>query len=155
MNPQMVDHHQREGGFIMDWRLLALSSAFFAGTTAVLGKIGVQGIPSNLATLIRTAVIFPFLIGIVVVRREWTSLHSISTHSLIFLILSGVATGLSWMCYYRALQLGPASLISPIDKLSMVVAIGLSVAFLGERLTMSQWFGVAMMIVGAYCVARR
>ncbi len=139
----------------MDWRLLALGSAFFAGTTALLGKIGVRDIPSNLATLIRTAAIFPFLILIVSVRGEWGGVRSMSAHTILFLTLSGIATGLSWMCYYRALQLGPASLISPIDKLSMVVAIALSITFLGERLSSMQWVGVALMLVGAVLVARR
>jgi transporter family protein len=138
----------------MDWKLLALGSAFFAGTTALLGKIGVRGIPSNLATLIRTLSILPFMIAVVVARGEWSAWRTLSAHTVLFLVLSGVATGISWMCYYRALQLGPASLISPIDKLSMVVAIFLSIIFLGERLTPGQWTGVILMIAGAYLVAR-
>lgn len=138
----------------MNWQYLALGSAIFAGMTAVLGKIGVRDIPSNLATLIRTAAIFPFLILIVSLRGEWSGWRHINSHTIIFLVLSGVATGISWMCYYRALQLGPASLISPIDKLSMVVAIGLSLIFLGERLSPAQWTGVTLMILGAFLVAR-
>ena len=138
----------------MDWRLLALGSAFFAGTTALLGKIGVRDIPSNLATLIRTAAIFPLLVMIVSARGEWVGWRAIGLQTAVFLVLSGIATGLSWMCYYRALQLGPASLISPIDKLSMVVAIVLSIVFLGERLTPGQWVGVGLMVAGAVLVAR-
>jgi transporter family protein len=139
----------------MDWKLLALGSAIFAGMTSVLGKLGVKDVPSNLATLIRTTAIFPLLITLVTVRREWDGLKTLSGHTITFLILSGLATGLSWMCYYRALQLGPASLISPIDKLSMVVAIVLSIIFLGERLSPTQWFGVMLMITGALFVAKR
>lgn len=138
----------------MSWKLLALGSAIFAGSTAVLGKIGVRDIPSNLATLIRTASIFPFLILIVSARGEWSGWRAMSHRTVLFLFLSGIATGISWMCYYRALQLGPASLISPIDKLSMVVAIGLSIVFLGERLSMMQWAGVSLMLLGAFLVAR-
>ena len=138
----------------MNWKLLALGSAVFAGMTAVLGKIGVREIPSNLATLIRTASIFPFLILIVSARGEWGAAREMSSRTVLFLVLSGIATGISWMCYYRALQLGPASLISPIDKLSMVVAILLSIIFLGERLSAGQWAGVILMIAGAFLVAK-
>jgi len=138
----------------MNWKLLAVGSAVFAGMTAVLGKIGVRGIPSNLATLIRTLAIVPFLILIVTTRGEWAALPTLTGHTVLFLVLSGVATGISWMCYYRALQLGPASLISPIDKLSMVVAIFLSIIFLRERLSIGQWLGVSFMIFGALLVAR-
>lgn len=132
----------------MGWRTFALGSAFFAGLTAVLAKVGVKNIPSNFATLIRTIVIIIFLIGLVGWRDEWRNPLSIPHRSLIFLVLSGLATGLSWLCYYRALQLGPVSMVSPIDKLSLVIAILFSVSLLGERLTSVQWFGTAFVVVG-------
>ncbi len=136
-----------------DWKIYALGSAFFAGLTAILGKIGVRNIPSNFATLIRTFVILFFLTLWVGLRQEWTNPLSLNRKGLIFLLFSGVATGLSWLCYFRALQTGPASLVAPIDKLSLVFAAILSVAFLGERLEGVQWAGVLLMMAGAFLVA--
>lgn len=135
-----------------DWKLYALGAAFFAGMTAVLAKVGVKDIPSNLATLIRTLVIIAFLGVLVWVRQEWKNPLLLNRHSLVFLVLSGLATGLSWICYYRALQTGPASLVAPIDKLSLVFAILLSVAFLGERLGAYQWLGAGMIAAGALVI---
>lgn len=135
-----------------DWKLFALGAAFFAGLTAVLAKIGVKDIPSNLATLIRTFVIIAFLGALVAARGEWRNPLLLNRHSVIFLILSGLATGLSWICYYRALQTGPASLVAPIDKLSIVFAIGLSVLFLGERLGAYQWLGASMIAAGTLII---
>lgn len=133
----------------MNWKLFALGSAFFAGLTAILSKIGVEDIPSNLATLIRTIVILLFLIALVLARGEWRSPGGLSSRSLLFLVLSGLATGLSWICYYRALQMAPASLVAPLDKLSLVIAVLLAVLFLGERLTTIQWAGAVLMSLGA------
>jgi transporter family protein len=133
----------------VNWKLFALGSAFFAGLTAVLSKIGVEDIPSNLATLIRTFVIFLFLIVLVGVRGEWRSPSGLSHRTLLFLVLSAFATGLSWICYYRALQMAPASLVAPIDKLSLVIAVLLAVLFLGERLSAIQWAGATLMSAGA------
>lgn len=130
------------------WQFYALGSAVFAGLTAVLAKAGVAGLPSNTATLIRTAVILVFLTALVFVRREWVDPLTLPPRSLLFLVLSAFATGLSWICYFRALQLGPASLVAPIDKLSLVVAILLSVLFLGERLSLYQWLGAALISAG-------
>jgi len=138
---------------LQNWKLFALGSALFAGLTAVLAKLGVEDIPSNLATLIRTAVIILFLTALVGFRGEWRDLGHLPSRSLIFLLLSGLATGLSWVCYYRALQLGPASLVTPIDKLSLVVAVLLSVLFLGERLTFWQWVGSGLITAGVVLVA--
>lgn len=135
-----------------DWKLFAVGSAFFAGLTAVLAKVGVKDIPSNLATLIRTFVIIAFLGALVAARHEWRNPLLLNRHSITFLILSGLATGLSWICYYRALQTGPASLVAPIDKLSLVFAIALSVLFLGERLGAYQWVGAAMITSGALLI---
>jgi len=135
-----------------DWKLFAVGSAFFAGLTAVLAKIGVKDIPSNLATLVRTFVIIAFLGALVAVRGEWKNPLLLNRHSLVFLILSGLATGLSWICYYRALQAGPASLVAPIDKLSLVFAIILSVLFLGEKLGLYQWLGAGLIAAGALVI---
>lgn len=132
----------------MLWKLYALGSALFAGLTAVLAKVGVEKISSNLATLIRTIVILAFLGILIMARHEWQNPFHLSNRSLLFLVLSGLATGLSWICYYRALQLGPASLVAPIDKLSVVLAILLAVAFLGERLNVWQWTGAGLVTAG-------
>lgn len=135
---------------MLDWKIFALGSAIFAGATAILAKIGVKDVSSNLATLIRTIVIIIFLALIVGVRGEWKNPLLINRHSLIFLVLSAIATGLSWLCYFRALQTGPASLVAPIDKLSLVFAIVLSLLFLGERLSMYQWLGVGLITAGTF-----
>jgi bacterial/archaeal transporter family protein len=140
---------------LTDWRVYALGSAVFAGLTAVLAKVGVAGLPSNAATLIRTAVIIIFLIVLVAIRREWVNPFTLNSKSWVFLVLSGLATGLSWICYFRALQLGPASMVAPIDKLSLVFVVLLSVAFLGERLGLAQWAGVILMTSGAALIALR
>jgi len=137
---------------MIDWKIFALGSAFFAGITAVLAKVGVKNISSNLATLIRTFVIVAFLGLIVFFRREWKDPRLLDKQSLIFLILSAVTTGLSWLCYFRALQSGPASLVAPIDKLSLVFAVVLALLFLGERLNGYQWAGVLLISVGTLLV---
>ena len=135
------------------WKIYAFGSAFFAGLTAVLAKIGVKDIPSNFATLIRTCVIIAFLLLLVGFRHEWENPLSVDRKSLIFLLLSGIATGLSWICYFRALQTGPVSIVAPIDKLSLVFAVILSGLFLGERLGILQWLGVLLMAAGALMIA--
>ena len=140
---------------LSDWRIYALGSAVFAGLTAVLAKVGVAGLPSNAATLIRTVVIFVFLIALVLIRSEWVNPFRLSSRTLIFLILSGITTGLSWICYFRALQIGPASTVAPIDKLSLVFGVLLAVLFLGERLNLLQWGGVILMGFGALLVASK
>jgi bacterial/archaeal transporter family protein len=135
---------------MVDWKIFAIGSAFFAGLTAVLAKVGVKDIPSNLATLLRTIVIIAFLALLVGLRNEWKNPMMLDRKSLIFLALSGVTTGLSWLCYYRALQGGPASVVAPIDKLSLAIAILLSVAFLGEHLNMYQWLGAGLIVSGTF-----
>lgn len=130
------------------WIRYALGSAFFAGLTAVLSKVGVEDIPSNMATLIRMGVMILFMGLLVGIRRQWQNPFLLPSRSLTFLILSALATALSWLCYYRALQLGPASLVAPIDKLSLVIAILLAVTFLGEHLNLWQWFGGALVTTG-------
>jgi len=131
------------------WVLFAIGSAFFAGLTAVLGKIGVQGLPSNLATMIRTVVILAVTACIVTLLKEWRPASSIAARTWIFLALSGVATGLSWLCYYRALQLGPVTRVAPVDKLSVVFAIVLGVLFVGEKLTLATVLGALLIVAGS------
>src|ERR1700683_4959255 len=122
----------------MQWLFWAVLSALFAGLTAILAKIGVAGINSNLATAIRTTVILLFTWAIALVTVRGSEIGSIGRKTWIFLILSGIATGLSWLCYFRALQIGEASRVAPVDKLSVVVAIVLAAIFLRERLTWHQ-----------------
>jgi len=137
---------------MLDWKIFAVGSAFFAGLTAVLAKIGVKNVPSNLATFIRTIVVVTFLGVLIMLRREWKSPFLIEKHSLIFLVLSGITTALSWLFYFRALQTGPASLVAPIDKLSLVFVVVLSLLFLGERLGIYQWLGIGLMTAGALII---
>jgi transporter family protein len=137
----------------MSWLVYALLSAFFAALTAILAKIGIKGVDSNLATAIRTIVILLFAWGIVFFQGNIKQLSGISQYSLIFLILSGLATGLSWLFYFRALQLGKASQVSPIDKLSLVITIILASLILKEKVTPQILFGAILMSVGAILVA--
>ena len=134
------------------WALFALASAFFAALTAIFGKLGVEGINSNMATLIRTVVIFFVIVALVCFRHEWQKLSSISNHAWLFLVLSGIATGLSWLCYYRALQLGEVSKVAPIDKLSVVFAIILGIVVLGEKLTWVNGLGGLLIFSGAMII---
>lgn len=135
------------------WLLFAFGSAVFAALTAVLGKIGVAGIASDLATLIRTIVIFFVTVAIVSIKGEWQRPETISRHTLLFLVLSGIATGLSWLCYYRALQLGPASRVAPIDKLSVVLVMLLAFIFLGETVSPKALLGGGLIAAGAVLIA--
>jgi transporter family protein len=140
-------------GTNMNWFWWALLSAGFAGLTAVLAKVGVKEIDSNLATAVRTTVVLLFAWGIVAVRGIGAT-TAITPKTALFLTLSGLATGASWLCYFRALQLGQASQVAPIDKLSIVVAIGLAALFLGEALNWRIVLGAALMVIGAVFVAR-
>ena len=137
------------GAFINNWLFWSLLSALFAGATAILAKVGVEGINSNLATAIRTTVVLLITWLIVAAARTPISLATISKRTWIFLALSGLATGLSWVCYFRALQLGMASKVAPIDKLSVVFAIILAVIFLHEQLSWQQWVGGLLIVGGA------
>src|SRR5690348_5105356 len=132
----------------MNWFTWALLSALFAGLTAVLAKVGVRDIDSNLATAIRTAVILLFAWSIALATKS-QPLGAIPPKAWLFLVLSGLATGLSWLCYFRALQLGEASRVAPVDKLSVVVAMVLAAVFLGEHLTWQHWVGGALIVSGA------
>lgn len=136
----------------MSWLIFALLSAFFAALTAILAKIGVKDVNSNLATAIRTVIILLFAWGIVLAQGTAKQLSSISRTSLVFLILSGIATGLSWLFYFRALQLGEASRVSPIDKLSLVLTIVLAAIILKEKITPLILIGAVLMSIGAILI---
>jgi len=135
------------------WLFWALFSALFAGATAVLAKVGVAGINSHLATAIRTTVVLLFAWGLAWLHARPFALASVGRKTWLFLTLSGLATGLSWICYFRALQLGEASRVAPVDKLSVVVVILFSCLFLGERLGVRDGFGVALIVCGALLLA--
>jgi transporter family protein len=137
----------------MNWLVWSLLSALFAAATAILAKVGVAGIDSNLATAIRTSVVLFFAWLVVLLTRSSSLTGPISRRSWTFLILSGIATGLSWLCYFRALQLGPASRVAPVDKLSLVFVVIAAALFLGERVSLSTGIGVAMVLGGVLVLA--
>jgi transporter family protein len=137
----------------MSWFYWALLSAFFAGLTAILAKVGVAGVNSNLATAVRTTVVLVFTWVIALATTNTAALHAFSKRTWMFLVLSGLATGLSWLCYFRALQLGPASRVAPVDKLSVVFAMVLAVLVLREPVTWQQWAGGALILAGAIVLA--
>ena len=139
-------------GKAINWFTWALLSAFFAGLTAVLAKVGVAHVNSNLATAIRTVVILIFA-WCVALFTNTKPISSIGARAWTFLILSGIATGLSWLCYFRALQLGEASQLAPVDKLSVVIAIALAAIFLHEKLTWHHWAGGLLIFTGAVVLA--
>lgn len=134
----------------MQWWAWALISAVAAAATSVLAKLGMQTIPSNLATAIRTVVILLFAWALVLVRGEGRYLADISRRSLLFLVLSGLATGISWLAYFRALQTGPASRVVPIDKLSLVFAAGMAVLFLQETVSLRYVMGLVLVMAGVW-----
>jgi len=130
------------------WLILALLSAVFAALTSILAKIGIEGVNSNLATAIRTAVVVVMAWGMVFLTDAQHGLSGISQKSWVFLILSGLATGASWLCYYRALQLGEASRVVPIDKLSVVITLVLAFVFLHEKVTAKSLAGCVLIGAG-------
>ncbi len=130
------------------WWIYALLSALFASLTAIFAKIGVTQVNANLATAIRTVIILLVAWGIVFFRGEYRTLHTLSKHNLFFLIISGVATGLSWIFYFKALQIGKVSQVAPVDKLSVALTILLSVIFLGEALSWKSAIGALLIISG-------
>ena len=140
-------------GMGASWKAFAVGSAFFAALTAIFGKIGVSSMSSDLATFLRTIVILLVSACIVSVRGEWQQPGGISALGAASLGLSGVATGLSWLCYYRALQLAPASRVAPIDKLSVVFVVILAALFLRERLDWKVALGTALITAGAVIIA--
>ena len=130
------------------WFVLALLSAVFAALTSILAKIGIDGVNSNLATAVRTVVVVVMAWGMVFITNAQSGIFEISRKSWLFLILSGLATGASWLCYYRALQLGEVSKVVPIDKLSVVITLILAAVFLREQITAKSLLGAALITVG-------
>lgn len=135
------------------WFYWALLSAVFAALTAIFAKIGIQGIDSDLATLIRTAIIIVVLTAFVWFTGKWSNPFSLSSKTWLFLGLSGLATGASWVCYFRALKIGDASKVAPVDKLSLVLVALFAFTFLGERPSFREWTGIAMVAAGVLMLA--
>jgi len=139
----------------MTWVVWALLSAFFAGLTAILAKLGVENVNSNLATAIRTTIVLVITWGIALATVPSGHFVMPARRTLLFLALSGIATGLSWLCYFRALQLGEASRVAPVDKLSVVFVIVLAALFLRERISWQQGLGGALIVAGSLVLAWR
>ena len=135
------------------WQVWAVLSAVFAALTAIFAKIGVEDINADLATLIRTIVVLMTLALILFATGKFSEAGPISAKSWLFLLLSGLGTGASWICYFRALKLGPATLVAPIDKLSVVLVALFGVVFLGERPSWNGWLGIALIAAGAVLIA--
>lgn len=140
-------------GLFASWQFWAGLSAVFAALTAIFAKVGIENINSDFATLIRTVVILAVIAFIVFATGQFQDPAGVGARTYVFLILSGLATGASWLCYFRALKLGQAGQVAPIDKMSVVLVAIFGVIFLGERLSGTSWFGVALIALGAVCVA--
>jgi transporter family protein len=130
-------------------------SALFAALTAILAKLGVQNVDPDLATLLRTVVVIAMLAGIVVATGKWQNPAALGGHALLFLALSGLATGASWVCYFRALKLGPASKVAPVDKFSVVLVAVFATVFLAERPSLRDWCAIGLVTVGVAMLALR
>jgi transporter family protein len=137
------------------WLFWALLSAVFAAATAIFAKIGLEGVDSDLATLIRTFVIVGILGAFVFLAGKWSNPLALSPRTLLFLVLSGLATGASWVCYFRALKIGAASKVAPVDKLSLLLVAVFAVLFLGERPSLREWTGILMVGAGVVVLAFR
>jgi bacterial/archaeal transporter family protein len=135
------------------WFIWALLSALFAAFTAIFAKIGIEGVDSDLATLVRTVIITCVLAGFIWVTGKWSNPLAFSAKTWLFLGLSGISTGISWVCYFRALQIGDASQVASVDKLSLVLVAIFAFAFLGERLSIMEWIGVALVSIGVLVLA--
>jgi len=135
------------------WFYWAVLSAVFAALTAIFAKIGIQGVDSDLATLIRTAIIIVVLAAFVAWAGKWTNPFALSSKTWLFLGLSGLATGASWVCYFRALKIGDASQVAPVDKFSLVLVAVFAFAFLGERPSVRDWSGIALVAGGVLLLA--
>jgi transporter family protein len=138
-----------------DWLLWAVLSAAFAALTAIFAKIGLEGIDSDLATLIRTVVILVVLAAFVVATGKWSNPLELPTKAWLFLTLSGLATGASWVCYFRALKIGDASKVAPVDKFSLVLVALFAVLVLGERPSLREWSGIALVTLGVVVLAMK
>jgi transporter family protein len=136
-----------------NWAYWAVLSAIFAAMTAIFAKIGIQGVDSDLATLVRTAIIIVVLTAFVWLTGKWSNPFELPSRTWVFLGLSGLATGASWVCYFRALQIGDASKVAPVDKLSLVLVAIFAFAFLGERPSLREWSGIAMVAGGVFVLA--
>lgn len=136
-----------------DWFLWAVFSALFAALTAIFAKIGLEGVDSDLATLIRTWVIMAVLAAFVYFAGKWSNPFALSSRTWFFLVLSGLATGASWVCYFRALKIGDASKVAPVDKLSLLLVAVFAVLFLGERPSGREWVGILMIGAGVLVLA--
>ena len=134
------------------WAVFAFLSAVFAALTSILAKVGIEGVNSNLATAVRTVVVLAMAWGMVFITNTQDGIMDISKKSWIFLILSGMATGASWLCYYKALQIGEASKVVPIDKLSVVITLILAVIFLHENMNAKSILGSLLITVGTFCM---
>lgn len=141
--------------YITSWQLWAGLAAVFAALTAIFAKVGVENINSDYATWLRTIVVLVILTGILLLTRQFQPLRTIAPKSMLFLVLSGLATGASWICYFRALKLGNASQVAPVDKLSVVLVAIFGLAFLGERLSPGAWLGIVLIATGAILVATK
>ena len=140
---------------LSSWQVWALLSAVFAALTAIFAKVGVEDINPDLATLIRTIIVLVSLSLILFATGQLTAPGPVSPKSWLFLLLSGLGTGASWLCYFRALKLGPATLVAPIDKLSVVLVALFGVIFLGERPSLNGWLGIALIAAGAVLIVFR
>jgi transporter family protein len=136
-----------------NWFFWALLSAIFAALTAIFAKIGLQGIDSDLATLVRTVVIVLVLAGFVAATGKWSNPFALAPKTWLFLVLSALATGASWVCYFRALKVGEATKVAPVDKLSLLLVVLFAVAFLHERPSGREWVGILMIGVGVLVLA--
>ena len=140
---------------VSNWFFWALLSAVFAALTAIFAKVGLQGVDSDLATLVRTFVIMAVLIVFVHVTRKWSNPFQLSSRTWLFLVLSGLATGASWVCYFRALKIGAASKVAPVDKLSLLLVAVFAFLFLNERPSVREWVGILMVGAGVLVLALR
>lgn len=137
------------------WQFWAILSASFAALTTIFAKVGVAGVNSDFATFIRTVVVIAAFAAILSFTGGWRAPSTITSRTYLFLVLSGLGTGLSWLCYFRALQIGEASRVAPIDKLSIVLVAIIGVVFLGEKLSAFNWLGVALVVAGGILIAVR
>lgn len=137
----------------VSWQFWAVLSAVFAALTAIFAKLGVEQVNADFATFVRTIVILFALGGILIATGQWQSVSSVSSRSYLFLVLSGLATGSSWVCYFRALRVGEASRVAPVDKLSVVLVALFGAIFLGERITGLNWLGVLLIATGVVLLA--
>ena len=135
------------------WFTWALLSAAFAAMTAIFAKLGIQGVDSDYATLIRTTIVIVVLAAFVVLAGKWSDPRALSGRTWLFLTLSGLATGASWVCYFRALKVGEASKVAPVDKLSLVLVAVFAFAFLGERPSFREWSGITLVAIGVLVLA--